>query len=202
MAQAYNPAHEGERGEQPRAHGDAIRLRTSKGREHIFGLSELQLEETLGGSGPPSFCSHFRAGSMERVTGLHFDGARLSGVQCAPHPKSLEEERRREVAAGKMSFHSGQMSTKHLDSKYAEYLKRLAETVEEELGEHCEVLVVPVEPGTRSAVPPGSKEHDTLSWMTRQVRCMVRCMVQCMVWCMVGGCGVPLVGTTAGRRPN
>jgi hypothetical protein len=50
-------------------------------------------------------------------------------------------QKKKEPAA--LTYHMSQMTTKHNGAKYAEYLKKVQDVVEEELGNLCETLVVP-----------------------------------------------------------
>ena len=163
----YNLAHEPAvdkvggawpHGALPRAHGDALRLRTSQGRVHHFGLSEFELEQrereiqSRAPSGqrstppqdrrraPPSppltrslrsvhvgegvVWQRYRAGPDERIVGLTFDGAKLSGIECRQHPPALpprhkgdDAEVTTRLGRQQLSVHMRQMSTKHEESK-------------------------------------------------------------------------------------
>ena len=50
-------------------------------------------------------------------------------------------QKKKEAAA--LTYHMSQMTTKHNGAKYAEYLKKVQDVVEEELGDLCETVVVP-----------------------------------------------------------
>ncbi len=146
--------------ELPQGLGSVLALRTSAGRVHRFGLEPSEMPKQ-GSEGAASLvAASFKVKAGMRLSDLKWESAphrgRLAGlgmVEARPAAAKPQAE---------PTFHMQQMSTRHMDHKYAEYLKKVRGVVEDTLGGLCEVLVVPSE-GRRA----DDGEHDRHAWRAR-----------------------------------